>query len=78
MFLYNLRLALLSLRRDPVLTALMIGAVAIGIGMSTTTLAVYHAMSGNPIPDKSSQLYAVQLDSWGPNQPYNDPDEPPT
>ena len=78
MFLYNLRLALLSLRRDPVLTALMVGAVAIGIGMSTTTLAVYHAMSGNPIPDKGSQLYAVQLDSWGPNQPYNDPDEPPT
>ena len=78
MFLYNLRLALLSLRRDPVLTALMIGAVAIGIGISTTTLAVYHAMSGNPIADKGNQLYAVQLDSWGPNQPYNDPDEPPT
>lgn len=78
MFLYNLRLALLSLRRDPVLTALMIGAVAIGIGMSTTTLAVYHAMSNNPIADKGGQLYAVQLDSWGANQAYADPDEPPT
>ena len=78
MFLYNLRLALLSLRRDPVLTALMVGAVAIGIGMSTTTLAVYHSMSGNPIPGKSGELYAVQLDNWSPNQAYNDPDEPPT
>lgn len=78
MFLYNLRLALLSLRRDPVLTALMIGAVAVGIGMSTTTLAVYHSMSGNPIPQKSGQLYAVQLDSWSPNQPYNEPNDPPT
>ena len=78
MFLYNLRLALLSLKRDPVLTALMVGAVAIGIGMSTTTLAVYHSMSGNPIPDKSGQLYAVQLDSWGANQAYNEPNEPPT
>jgi putative ABC transport system permease protein len=78
MFLYNLRLALLSLRRDPVLTALMIGAVAIGIGMSTTTLAVYHSMSANPIPDKSSQLYAVQLDSWGANNPYDSDGRPPT
>jgi putative ABC transport system permease protein len=78
MFLYNLRLALLSLKRDPVLTALMVGAIAIGIGMSTTTLAIYHSMSGKPIPDKSDQLYAVQLDSWDPNQPASEPDEPPT
>ncbi|MGH8371250.1 MAG: ABC transporter permease [Gammaproteobacteria bacterium] len=78
MFIYNLRLALLSLKRDPVLTALMVGAVAIGIGMSTTTLAVFHSMSGNPIAYKNHQLYAVQLDSWSPNRPYSDPDEPPT
>ncbi|HEY3644082.1 MAG TPA: ABC transporter permease [Gammaproteobacteria bacterium] len=78
MFLYNLRLALLSLKRDPVLTLLMVGAVAVGIGMSTTTLAVYHSMSGNPIPQKSGQLFAVQLDNWSPSQPYNDPDDPPT
>ena len=78
MFLYNLRLALLSLKRDPVLTALMIGAVAVGIGMSTTTLAVFHSMSGNPITYKNDQLYAVQLDNWSPSQPYKDPDEPPT
>jgi putative ABC transport system permease protein len=78
MFLYNLRLALLSLKRDPVLTALMIGAVAVGIGMSTTTLAVFHSMSGDPISWKSSQLYAIQLDNWSPNQPYNEPNDPPT
>jgi putative ABC transport system permease protein len=78
MFIYNLRLALLSLRRNPVLTALMVGAIAIGIGVATTTLAIFHTMSNNPIPQKSSQLYAVQLDSWDPNRPYDDPDEPPT
>jgi len=61
-----------------VLTALMIGAVAIGIGMSTTTLAVFHSMSGNPIAYKNDQLYAVQLDNWSPNQPYNEPNDPPT
>src|SRR6185503_5450244 len=78
MFLYNLRLAFLSLKRDPILTALMIGAVAIGIGMSTTTLAVFHSMSGDPIASKSGQLYAIQLDNWSPNQAYGDPNEPPT
>ena len=78
MFLYNLRLALMSLRRAPVLTALMVGAVAIGIGVSTTMLAIYHTMSGDPIAYKSDQLYAVQLDNWNINRPYQDPDEPPT
>src|SRR5690348_9744632 len=77
MFVYNVRLALLSMRRNPVLTALMVSAIAIGIGMSTTTLAVYHVLSGNPIAYKNDQLYAVQLDNWDPNSPYNDPDEPP-
>jgi putative ABC transport system permease protein len=78
MFIYNLRLALLSMKRNPILTALMVSAIAIGIGMATTTLAIYHVMSGNPIPQKSGQLYAVQLDSWGGNSPFKEPDEPPT
>lgn len=78
MFIYNLRLALLSMKRNPILTALMVSAIAIGIGMATTTLAIYHVMSGNPIPQKSDQLYAVQLDSWGGNSPFKEPDEPPT
>lgn len=78
MIFYNLRLALLSMKRNPVLTALMVGAVAIGIGVATTTLAVFHSMSGNPIAYKNDQLYAVQLDNWSPNRPYGDPDEPPT
>ncbi|HSC46644.1 MAG TPA: ABC transporter permease [Gammaproteobacteria bacterium] len=78
MFIYNLRLALVSLKRDPVLTALMIGAIAVGIGMSTTTLAIYHSMSNDPIAYKSDQLYAVQLDNWSPDAPYDEPNEPPT
>ena len=34
MYSYYLRLAIHSLRKNPVLTALMIGAIAIGIGVS--------------------------------------------
>jgi putative ABC transport system permease protein len=65
MFNYYLRLALLSLKRNIVLTALMIAAVGVGIGASMTTLTVFRAMSSDPIPAKSRQLFAVQIDNWG-------------
>jgi putative ABC transport system permease protein len=69
MFGYYVRLAMRSLRRNAVLTALMIAAIAVGIGASMTTLTVFRAMSGDPIPQKSHQLYAPQIDNWGPIKP---------
>jgi putative ABC transport system permease protein len=69
MFGYYLRLGLRSLKRNAVLTGLMITAIAVGIGAAMTTLTVFRAMSGNPIPQKSSQLYAPQIDNWGPDRP---------
>jgi putative ABC transport system permease protein len=64
---YYLRLALASLRRTPVLSALMVLALGLGIGAFMTTFTVYYLMSGDPIPHKSGVLYAVQLDNWDPN-----------
>ena len=69
MFGYYLRLALRSLRRNAALTVLMVAAVAVGIGASMTTLTVYRAMSGDPLPQKSRQLYTPQIDNWGPVKP---------
>jgi putative ABC transport system permease protein len=69
MFEYYLNLALRSTRRNPVLTGLMIVVLGVGIGASMTTLSVFRAMTGDPIPDKSRQLFMVQLDSWGPVKP---------
>ena len=69
MFGYYIRLALRSLRRNAVLTALMIAAIAVGIGASMTTLTVFRAMSGDPIPRKSHHLYTPQIDNWGPIKP---------
>src|SRR3984885_15267780 len=68
---YYLRLAMKSFRRNPGLTALMVGAIALGIGVCVMTLTVYHAMSGNPIWWKNDRLYAVTMDSWDPNKPYD-------
>jgi len=62
MFGYYLNLALRSLRRNRVLTALMVLAIALGIGASMTTLTVFHVLSGDPIPQKSDRLFYVQLD----------------
>ncbi|MEJ0008810.1 MAG: hypothetical protein WDM77_21215 [Steroidobacteraceae bacterium] len=62
---YYLHLAVRSLRRNPALTALMIAAIGVGIGASMTMLTNLRVMTGDPIPDKSSQLFAPQIDVWG-------------
>lgn len=62
MFSYYLILALRSFRRDKALTALMVMAIALGIGACMTTLTVFHVLSGDPIPNKSDRLFYVQLD----------------
>jgi putative ABC transport system permease protein len=66
MFSYYFTLAIRSLKRNIVLTVLMIAAVGVGIGASMTTLTVFRAMAKDPIPSKSHQLFAVQIDNWGP------------
>ena len=45
MFGYYLDLALRSFRRNKVLTALMVLAIAVGVGASMTTLTVLHVLS---------------------------------
>ena len=72
MFNYNLKLALKSMRRNPIMTGLMVAAIAVGIGISMTTLTVHYMMNGNPIPEKSDHLFAITLDSWNPLRPFDD------
>jgi putative ABC transport system permease protein len=79
MFAYDLRLALDSMKRHPGLAALMVLAIALGIAVCTVTFTMYHAMATNPIQEKSDQLYAVTLDTWSAERPYDDdkPESPP-
>jgi len=72
MFRYNVKLAIKSMTRNAILTALMIAAIAVGIGISMTTMTVYYMMNGDPIPSKSDVLFAVTLDSWSPIRPFDD------
>ncbi|MGA9342339.1 MAG: ABC transporter permease [Rhodanobacteraceae bacterium] len=77
MFGYYLQLGLRSLRRNPVLTGLMVFGIALGIAASMTSLTVLHLMGSDPIPWKSDKLFYVQLDNWDPNQAYDEDGSPP-
>jgi putative ABC transport system permease protein len=66
MLSYYLQLALHSLKRSPGLTALMVIIMAVGVAASMTTYAVFRAVSGDPLPDKSAQLFVPQIDNAGP------------
>ena len=67
MFGYYLELALRSLKRSRGLTVLMVLAIGFGVAASMTSWSVFRAVSGDPIPWKSSQLFVPQIDMWGPN-----------
>lgn len=77
MFSYYFKLAIRSFGRNKVLTALMVLAIALGIGASMTTLTVFKVLSGNPIPHKSEKLFYVQLDP-GMREGYKAGEEPET
>ncbi|MGN6729605.1 MAG: ABC transporter permease [Rhodanobacteraceae bacterium] len=74
MFRYYIDLALRSLKRSPGLTALMILTIGFGVAASMTTWSVFRAVSGDPIPWKSSKLYVPQIDMWGPASHSEDTD----
>lgn len=69
MFIYYIRLAALSYKRNPILSTLMVMAVAIGVGAYMVVFTLNYVLGGDPIPHKSSQLYHVQFE-------YGDPDIP--
>lgn len=77
MFSYYLDLALRSLGRHRVLTTLMVLSLALGIGACITTLTVYHLLSGDPLPQKSAQLFYPQLDPYPKDQPFSRSDRMP-
>src|SRR5690554_3000544 len=74
MFAYYFNLALRSFRRNKVLTALMVLAIALGIGATMTTLTVFTVLSGDPLPGTSHTLFYPQID---PRTASNNDTEPP-
>jgi putative ABC transport system permease protein len=69
MLRYHAELALRALRRNVLLTVLMIAAIAVGVGSAMSVLAVLRGLSSDPIPSKSQRLFGVWIDNWGPGSP---------
>ncbi|QEE25548.1 FtsX-like permease family protein [Rhodanobacter glycinis] len=65
MFNYYIDLAWRSLKRNKVLTVLMVLAIALGIGASMTMITVLHVMTADPMPGRSGKLFYPQLDPQG-------------
>src|SRR5690606_2058233 len=74
MLAYYFNLALRSFRRNRMLTALMVLAIALGIGATMTTLTVFNVLAGDPLPGKSQTLFHPQLE---PRTANNTDTEPP-
>lgn len=75
---YHARLALIGMRQKPVLVTLIALALALGVALSMTAFTIWHVMGRDPIPEKSSTLFAVQIDNGGPRSRAAGSDEPPT
>ncbi|MBP8080620.1 MAG: ABC transporter permease [Arenimonas sp.] len=75
MFRYYFTLGLRSLRRNPMLTALMVVTLAVGVAASMATFTVLYVMSGDPIPGKSDRLFVPRLDN-APLTGFAEGDEP--
>ena len=80
MLTYNIKIAIKSLRRNPVLTLLLIGAIALGICVSTTFIALRHIFEKDPLPGVSQSLFYVRMDNWDAQRAYvaEDPRSLPT
>ena len=56
----------------------MVVAIALGVAMTMTAYTVLYVMSRDPIPEKSSQLFSVQIDNGGPRSRKAGDNELPT
>ena len=63
MWWHDLRLAWLSIQRNPFIAALIVAVIAVGVATSVVAITLYHAKAGNPIWWKNDVLYRVLLDS---------------
>lgn len=76
MLAYYFKLGVKSLRRNPVLTALMVLILAVGVAASMATLTVLYVMGSDPIPQRSGQLFVPVMDNSSMND-YVEGGEPP-
>lgn len=63
MLTYYLKLALLRCRQNITVILLLAATMAVGIASCMTTLTIFTAVSGDPVPGISSNLHVVTMDA---------------
>ncbi|HWL88436.1 MAG TPA: ABC transporter permease [Polyangiaceae bacterium] len=61
---YHLKLIGRSLRQRPTHAMLIVLGIALGVAVATAFSAIRHSFAKDPIPEKSSTLHYVRIDSW--------------
>ncbi|MCB1044141.1 MAG: ABC transporter permease [Acidobacteria bacterium] len=79
MFGFHLKMAWLGISRAPWISVISIGAIALGVAVSTSMTSLHHLFTQDPIPEKSDRLFNVRTDSWDPDRDFFavPPGEPP-
>jgi putative ABC transport system permease protein len=72
MIIYYIRIGLLGLRKQPVLSALMVLAIGVGVATAMTALTVLVRLGADPIPQRSDRLYAMGVDNWDAERPWGE------
>ncbi|XOV88063.1 MAG: ABC transporter permease [Pseudomonadota bacterium] len=68
--MYEISLAWQGIRKTPLLSSMIVGAIGLGIGVFMILLTAYHVLERDPLPQKSERVFRVMVDSWGPNDTY--------
>lgn len=76
-FWYQVRIAILSIKRHPILSAMITLGLAVGIGVFMTMSTYYRNKGWNPMAYKNDVLYNVRLNSWDPDNAYKGENDPP-
>jgi len=74
---YHIKLAIHSVTSKLTYSILLSLAISIGVSVCVVLLNAHSHMVRDPIPNKSSQLYHVQLDSWGQGKAIDSPNKIP-
>ncbi|NRA85660.1 MAG: ABC transporter permease [Gammaproteobacteria bacterium] len=70
MFSYYLKLSVRNLQRNWLFFSLMTLTLAVGVGVLLANVTILKSMANDPIPQKSSRVFSVNLSTW-PNSPSN-------
>lgn len=70
MFFYQCQLAWRSIKKTPILCALMVLSLACGIAAAMISYAQQYAITRNPFVHKDNTMFMLQTDSWHLKEPY--------